>query len=154
MNFRNSVILIIIFIFLVACSTAQKASVNNMNKAFTAFMNSKEVINNFKEWNINRDSLLVIIDLNNISNGTFISKWQDFNVILLNKGPLVDSLKLFDANHLLTNRCNYFVLMSRKESVKVTVLALRHACTNVVSEVKIVERNRLFYLGKTENAVW
>ena len=152
---KNKVILTTLFTLLIcAVSFAQKTKFNSMGKALTEFINSAKVINNFKDGNHQQDSLLILIDLNNVTNGYPITTWKGFNVSVLKDGPLVDSLKLFDAHYLLKGRWNHYVLMSRKESKTVTVIALRHACTNVVSNVKITEKNRQFYLGKIENAVW
>lgn len=155
MEIRNRLILTTLLVFLM-CTTlvAQKVETNSMGKVLAEFIDSKKVIDNFKHWSHQQDSLIVFVDLNNVANGYPINKWRGFKVAVLKNGSLVDSLKLFDAHYLLKKRCNYYVLMSRKESKNITVITLRHACTNVVSNVKITEKNRLFYLGKIENGVW
>lgn len=152
---NNKVILIMLFPFL-ACkaSTAQKTKFKNKEKALTEFINSPEVINNFKNWSHKKDSSVVFVDLRNIINNDTLTQWQGLNLTVLKDGSLVDSLKLFDAHYLLKNRNNYFVLMSREESKNSTIVTLRHASTNIVSTVTITEKNRQYYLSKIENAVW
>jgi hypothetical protein len=149
-------IILITFFILSACavSIAQKPRFNSMSEALTEFMNSKMVINNFTNWNHQQGSSRVLIDLENLLNGDTINIWKGYKISILKDGSLVDSLKLFDAHYLLKNRCNYYVLMARKEEEETTVIALRHACTNKVSSTKITERNRMFYLGKIRNSVW
>lgn len=152
---KTRVILTVLFTLLVcAVSIAQRPKFNSMSKALTEFMHSKKVINHFTNQSHQQDSLLVLIDLKNVFKGDTLNTWKGYKITILKDGPLVDSLKLFDANYLLKGRCNYYVLMSRKEGKETTVIALRHACTNEVSSVKITERNRMFYLGKIENSVW
>lgn len=151
----KKLILINIFVFFLCyASMSQRVKMNSMGKAVVEFINSKKVIDNFKDLCNQQDSLIVIVDLKNVINEYPINTWRGFNVTVLKTGSLVDSLKLFDAHYLLKNRCNYYVLMSRKESKNITAVTLRHACTNVVSNIKITERNHLFFLGKIENAVW
>jgi len=152
---NNNVILTILFV-LFSCTTltAQKTKSNSKERALSQFINSPTVTNNFKKWDHGQDSLIVFIDLNSIMNSDTLNKWQGVKVTVLKEGSLVDSLILFDARYLLKSRCNYYVLMSRVESKKITIVTLRHPCTNVVSNVKITEKNKQFYLGKIENAVW
>ena len=155
MEIRKSLTLSTLLVFLTCItSMAQKVKSNNMSKGLAEFIDSKKVIDNFKHWSHQKDSLIVFVDLNNVVNGYSINSWRGFKVTVLKNGSLVDSLKLFDAHYLLKDRCNYYVLMSRKESKNITAITLRHACTNMVSNVKITERNNLFYLGKIENGVW
>jgi hypothetical protein len=155
MNIRNRFILTNLLIFLLCnVSMAQKVKTNSMGKALVEFINSQKVIDNFKHLSNQQDSLIVLVDLKNIINGYPINTWRGYKVTVLKNGSLVDSLKLFDAHYLLKNRCDYYVLMSRMENKNVTAITLRHPCTNVVSNIKITEKNHLFYLGKIENAVW
>lgn len=133
---------------------AQKVKMSSMGKALSEFINSKKVIDNFKYLNDQQDSSIVFVDLKNVANDYSFNIWRGFKVTVLKSGSLIDSLKLFDAHYLLKNRCNYFVLMSRKERKNITAITLRHACTNVVSNITITEKKGLFYLGKIENAVW
>lgn len=152
---KNKVILIILFAFLNCTdATAQKVKFNSKGKAISQFINNPVVIKNFKNWNHKQDSLIVLVDLKGLMGSDTLSQWQGIKLTMLQEGSLVDSLKLLDAHYLLKNRCNYYVLMSREENRKTTIATLRHPCTNVVSTVKITEKNRRFYLGKIENAVW
>jgi len=125
-----------------------------MDDILMKFMNSNEVLNHFRQVNSEQYSSLVLVDLNDVLKGHSSIKWRGFNVTVLHNGLLFDSLKTLDAHYLLKGRCNYYVLMSRKKEKETTVIALRHACTNEVSSVKIIERNRMLYLGKIENGVW
>ena len=155
MEIKKRLIVLTLLIFLMCItSMAQKVKANSVGKVIAEFIDSKKVIDNFKHWSYQKDSLIVFVDLSNVTNDYPINKWGGFKVTVLKNGSLVDSLKLFDAHYLLKDRCNYYVLMSRKESRNITFITLRHVCTNVVSSVRITERNRLFYLGKIENAVW
>lgn len=156
MQIINSNVILTMFFVLFYCTTltAQKTKFNSKQKALSQFINSPTVTNNFKKWNHKQDSLIVFVDLKSIMNSDTLNKWQGVKTTVLKEGSLVDSLKLFDAHYLLKNRCNYYVLMSREESKKITIVTLRHPCTNVVSNVKITEKNKQFYLSKIENAVW
>ena len=125
MNIRNRFILTIFFIFFICiASVAQKVKTKSMDEALTEFINSKKVINNFRHWSHQQDSLIVFVDLNNIAAGNSINTWNGLKATILKNGLLVDSLKLLDAHYLLKGRCNYYILMSRKESKKVTVITL------------------------------
>jgi hypothetical protein len=98
-------------------SNAQKPKAGNMGRAFEEFINDQKVLDNFRKSCSKEDSALIIVDLDNVVNGYPITNWMGFKVIILNKGPLVDSLKILDAYYLLKNHCNYYVLMSRKQGL-------------------------------------
>ncbi|HET7118653.1 MAG TPA: hypothetical protein VFI29_19310 [Hanamia sp.] len=132
---------------------AQKTEAKNMCNALEIFLNSKEVCYHFRKCNLD-DSLLIILDLNNISEGCTIDHWRGLRAVILRKGPLVDSLQKFDAYFLLKNRCNYFVLMSEKEKKSVNSVYIRQGCSSLASGVKITMINRTFYLGKIKNDIW
>jgi hypothetical protein len=151
----NLLITVCFIIFACLQATAQKVKINNMGQAIAKFINNKKVIDWFsREYSHSNDSLLVIADLWNVLNGHSINTWRGIKTKVLKEGELIDSLKTFDANYLVGRRCNIYVLLSRKENDKSTIVTLQHACTNIVSTVTITEKNRKFYLSKIENAVW
>lgn len=154
MNIKKFILTNFLIFLLCNAVVAQKVKFRTIGEALKEFMNSTKVIDNFNRNSQKGDSSIILIDLKNVIDDYPIEAWRGFKVTICNSGLLVDSLKLRDAHYLLKNRCNYYVLMSRKESKNVTAITLRHACTNVVSNTKVIEKNRLFYLGKIENAVW
>jgi hypothetical protein len=134
-------------------SVAQKIKAKTIDDAIAKFMNSPEVVNNFKHCGKAGEELK-IIDLNSVAGENFIKEWRGYKIEVLKKGFLVDSLKSYDAHYLLKNRCNYYVLMYRKDGRKSTIVALRHGCTNIVSSARISQKKKQLYINKIESSVW
>ena len=86
MEIRNRLILTTLLVFLM-CTTlvAQKVETNSMGKVLAEFIDSKKVIDNFKHWSHQQDSLIVFVDISkNSSIQNFSDKYEKNAIKLVN----------------------------------------------------------------------
>ena len=121
--------------------------------AISTFLNSKDVISGFKFPYLNKDSLLIILDLFNELSECYITKWRGFPVSIINKGPLIDSLKKFNWHYVIKHRTNMYVFASHQVGDIGRSITIQNGSSNVGCSIQIREKNKRFYLGKIKSYV-
>ena len=151
-NNCKKVTLFIAFLIFILTTDAQTRGYRNKCEIMSAFINSDSVINYFDLDNKYSGKTLVLVDIFNAFDKCSIDKWGNSRLIIINEGPLVDSLKRIEAFYVLKKRCGYFVFLESKPGME-DDFAIIEGCSNYICQVKNIKRKKLIYLGKIKKGV-
>jgi len=145
--------IIYLVLVLLSVSTFGQIGFNNKCEALNSFINSKNVLNWFGKSTNSPDSTLYFLDPDNKFSNCSINLWQGCHAIVINSGPLIDSLKKYDFNFLIKKRFNYYQLREYNDG-KDIMLLFHRGIDNVSSSVKLKIRKGKYYLTKVESGVF
>lgn len=145
-------LLFVAFLIFILTTNAQTRGYRSKCEIMSAFINSDSVINFFDLDNKYSGTTLILVDIFNAFEKCSIDKWGNNKLIILNKGPLVDSLKRMDVYYVLKKRCGYFVFLESKPGMD-DDFSIIEGCSNYICSVKNIKRKKLIYLGKIKKGV-
>jgi hypothetical protein len=145
-------LLFVAFLIFILTTNAQTREYRSKCEIMSAFINSDSVINFFDLDNKYSGTTLILVDIFNAFEKCSIDKWGNNKLIILNKGPLVDSLKRMDVYYVLKKRCGYFVFLESKPG-KDDDFSIIEGCSNYICSVKNIKQKKLIYLGKIKKGV-
>ena len=139
-------------IFITTKLQAQNSRKDKYCGLVLSFLDSLEKKSHFEFERLSGASALILLDPDNLLNNCQPKRWHGFDVTIVNKGTLIDSVKTKDPHFVLRGRCQYF-LISKYHVKKEHNLYVHLPCTNEISTAKIGKKSRKLYISKIEHGV-
>ena len=131
---------------------SQTIKSNNKDSLILLFINSKEVLDGFKHCHKPDTGILIFLDPDSLLTNINVSSWWRHSIIVITKGELIDSIKRFDANYVIKNRNNYFVLRERK-SVGEDYLLIHFPYNNLFTQAIIKKIKKTYVISNIKSGV-
>ena len=146
-------IFLISLIFLISINTSSQSVFKTKCEAVKFLINSNEVSSWFRNFAKPSDSLVYFLDPNNLLDSCTISTWKNYPVQIINKGELIDSLKVLDFHFMVKRRFNFYQLRESSKNNEIIILFHR-GYDNLSTNIRLTKKKNRYSLKEISSGVF